>query len=76
MADSPEHGWFEPRVAAFLKSHPERVPRTPSFVPHGWGEPVADALTSLLGIKRRVGHRGAHHSDQRETRRTADLRGC
>jgi hypothetical protein len=27
MADSPEHGWFEPRVAAFLKSHPERVPR-------------------------------------------------
>lgn len=49
------HGWSEPRVAALCKSHPERLPCTPSFVPAGWDEPVADALTELLGIERASG---------------------
>jgi hypothetical protein len=39
-------------VAGFFRAHPERVPHTPSFVPNGWDEPVADALTSLLGVER------------------------
>jgi len=50
-----DHGWSEPRVAGFFKSHPQRSPRTPSFVPQGWDEPVADALTALLGIERASG---------------------
>jgi hypothetical protein len=55
MGDSLDHHWSEPRVAAFFRAHPDRVPRTPSFVPAGWDKPVADALTSLLDIERASG---------------------
>jgi hypothetical protein len=46
-----EHGWSEPRVAAFFNAHPQRSPCTSSWVPQGWDEPVADALAELLGIE-------------------------
>jgi hypothetical protein len=55
MDDPADHAWSEPRVAGFFRANPDRVPRTWSFVPQGWDEPVADALTSLLGIERASG---------------------
>lgn len=51
MTDAPRSQWSEPRVAAFFSAHPERAPRTSSWVPQGWDEPVADALIALLGIE-------------------------
>jgi len=51
MGNKSEHGWSEPRVAAFFRAHPERAPRTSSWVPQGWDEPVADAVAALLGIE-------------------------
>jgi len=55
MGDLSNHEWSEPRVAAFFKAHPDLIPRTPSFVPNGWDEVVADALTALLRIERASG---------------------
>jgi hypothetical protein len=51
MANESEHGWSEPRVAAFFRAHPERAPRTSSWVSQGWDEPVANALAELLVIE-------------------------
>lgn len=55
MDESLQHQWSEPRVAAFFQAHPTRTPRTASFVPQGWDNPVADALTTLLDIERASG---------------------
>lgn len=47
--------WGGPRVTAFLASHLHRIPRVSSWVPTGWDESVADALTALPGIERASG---------------------
>ncbi len=57
MDKPPKHGWSKPRVDLFFAAHPDWSPEVPSFVPEGWDEPVADALTQLLDFESASGVR-------------------